>query len=97
MKHPSQIERRGLTRHAISLSVDLGGIPGTTLNVSPRGVLFESSARTEIGAAIDFRLDPGAGATGMLPLRCRGRVVRTSPIPSGMRVAATIDWIEHEC
>lgn len=90
-------ERRHVTRHAVALSVRTDGVPGTTVNVSRSGVLFDGPLFARVGESIDFSLEIGTRPTDALQLHCRGRVVRTTPSRQGMQVAATIDWIEHEC
>ncbi len=90
-------ERRHVTRHAVALSVRTDGVPGTTVNVSTSGVLFDGPLLARVGESIHFSLEIGTRPADAMRLHCRGRVVRTAPSGQGMQVAATIDWIEHEC
>lgn len=69
------------------------GVGGTTRNVSPSGVYFESEAEQTVGSVIDFRIDfdtPG----GPICLKCRGEIIRTER--HGSRVGAALKILESK-
>jgi hypothetical protein len=81
---------------ALPLSVDRNGDwrPGTTLNISASGVLFETETPIPVGESITFFMRMPSAILGTpqdVLVYCRGRVVRCSISHTLSQVAATID------
>lgn len=92
-------ERFGLT---LPLSVTyLDGvtvdITGTTINSSASGMLFRAAAIPRVAARIEYAVTlPGAGLEIAL-LRCKGTVVRVTPLAGGVHeIATTVDRWQFE-
>jgi len=49
---------------------------GTTRNISSGGVLFVSTKGMEIGGPVEYVVTLTAGTTGVVNLRCMGKVLR---------------------
>ena len=81
-------DRRRAERYPIEVRVEMPTGIGLTRNISGLGVLFQTEVAVEAGDRIDFTLVvPDAGN-----IRCRGRVIRTTPDgASRFDVAATIE------
>ena len=68
-------EQRTEERVPAAFRVDLGGVEGTTRDVSASGLYFEAPAAFAPGAEIAFAIDIQTAGGAML-LACRGRVTR---------------------
>ena len=86
--------QRTESREERNLPLQLGaGIAGTTRNVSPSGIYFESESEQVVGAVVSVTIDfdtPG----GPISLKCRGQVVRTER--HGNRVGAALKILESK-
>ena len=49
---------------------------GTTRNISSGGVLFMTAREMEIGGPVEYVVTLTSGSTGMVNLRCMGKVLR---------------------
>ena len=82
------------SREDRSLPLQLGaGLGGTTRNISPSGVFFESDLEQKVGSVIEFRIDfdtPG----GPIQLKCRGEIIRTER--RGNRIGAALKILESK-
>ena len=95
------MERRRSHRHNLSMLVRLR-IPNaspptvaTSINLSERGVLLETSVHLEVGAQIELALTLLEEATGQptTEWRCKGHVVHARPalVGPGFRVGVSFD------
>jgi hypothetical protein len=85
---PNRLERRSAQRFEVllSLAVHFDGrmIPAFTQNLSGRGIFFYAEAAMPDGAAVEvvFAMPSEITLGESMPVRCRGRVLRTtSPQP----------------
>ena len=85
-------ERRQMPRYRIESTIAVERGVGRTLNLSSRGVFFETAERVSVGdpIAIVFPFEQtGRGAS----VKCTARVVRVEPHGDMLRVAATYEPI----
>lgn len=96
------MERRRSHRHNLSILVRLripsASLPttvATSINLSERGVLLETSVHLEVGAQIELELKLLEEATGQptTEWRCKGHVVHGRPALAGpgFRVGVSFD------
>jgi len=81
---PNRLERRGAQRFEVQrpLSVHFNGqtVPGFAQDLSGRGIYFYAETALPLGAVVEltFAMPSEITLTEMMPVRCRGRVVRSS-------------------
>jgi len=102
---PNRLERRAAQRfevhQASSLAVHFEGrtVPGFIQNLSSRGVFFYAETALPEGAAVELTFTMPSEITlgESMPVRCRGRVLRTSPSAAGQRngIAVQLDSYQY--
>ena len=81
---PNRLERRGAQRFEVHLplSVHFEGrtVPGFTQDLSGRGIFFYAETALPQGAVVEltFTMPSEITLTENMPVRCRGRVLRSS-------------------
>ena len=88
LTRPESTRAHERVRTGVPVSMD-GRKIGVTLEISPSGALFETSAKMTSGSSIQFALEfdnPG----GALVLHCVGEVVRVEKAEGTTRVAVRI-------
>ena len=83
------INKRRDERVCRSLPVKLGDATGITLDVSARGIFFETDASFSLGNSINFTVELDAPG-GMMVLKCSGKIVRIEPRDTRQGVAVKI-------
>jgi hypothetical protein len=86
---PLDQNKRREDRVASEVPVHLGGMQGTSCNVSATGILFEVDASYVPGSSVDFQVEldtPG----GRMLMRCHGNIVRIEPRDKKIGVAVKI-------
>ena len=75
--------------------------PGKTRNISSGGVLFTSESQMEIGGPIEYVITLAAVSSGIINIRCMGKVLRMERIPPAIdslhqsfQVAASLERYE---
>ena len=101
---PDGADRREARRFSMSLPMrvlpreaHLDEIRANTRDVSYRGLYFLSETKFDVGSPIDFilKLPEPISATGMVDIRCSGKIVRVEAGKNGtMGVAAKIERYE---
>jgi hypothetical protein len=101
---PDGADRREARRFAMSLPMRVlpreargKEVRANTRDVSYRGLYFLSETKFEVGTPIDFilKLPEPVSATGVIDIRCSGRVLRVEAGKNGtMGVAAKIERYE---
>lgn len=70
-----------------------------TIDISAGGILFHTEAAIQVDSSVEFTIEMPGEALGIdhpVPVKCQGRVVRSSEDPSGRSVAVVIDEYEFE-
>src|SRR5271157_2851836 len=81
---PNRLERRGAQRFEVQLplSVHFDGrtVPGFVQDLSGRGIFFYAETALPLGAVVEltFTMPSEVTLTENMPVRCRGRVLRSS-------------------
>ncbi|MFZ0796296.1 MAG: PilZ domain-containing protein [Terriglobales bacterium] len=96
---PNRLERRGAQRFEVHqpLAVHFEGrtVPGFIQNLSGRGIFFYAETTLPEGAVVEltFTMLSEITLAESMPVRCRGRVLRTSASPAGQRsgIAVQLD------
>jgi hypothetical protein len=94
MTGPNRLERRGAQRFEVHqpLAVHFGGqtVPGFIQDLSGRGIFFYAEATLPQGAVVEltFTMPSEITLAENMPVRCRGRVLRSST-PQSSHSAAT--------
>ena len=101
---PDGADRREARRFAMSLPMRVlpceergKEVRANTRDVSYRGLYFLSETKFEVGTPIDFilKLPEPVSATGVVDIRCSGRVLRVEAGANGtMGIAAKIERYE---
>jgi hypothetical protein len=101
---PDGVDRREARRFSMSLPMrvlpreaDEKELRANTRDVSYRGLYFLSEAKFDVGSPIDFilKLPEPVSATGVVDIRCSGKIVRVEAGTNGtMGVAAKIERYE---
>jgi PilZ domain-containing protein len=94
---PNRLERRSAQRfevhQSLSLAIHFEGrtVPGFIQNLSARGIFFYAGTTLPEGAVVELTFTMASEITlaESMPVRCRGRVLRASPSPTG-RVPASL-------
>jgi hypothetical protein len=103
---PNRLERRGGQRFEVHLplAIHFEGrtVPGFTQDISGRGIFFYADAVFPQGASVEltFMMPSEITLAESMPVRCRGRVLRSSsslPSLSGQRtgIAVKLDAYEY--
>jgi len=100
---PNRLERRGAQRFEVHqpLAVHFAGrtVPGFTQDLSGRGIFFYAQATLPEGAEVELTFTmPSAITLGAdMPVRCRGRVIRTTTTAAGERngIAVRLDSYQY--
>lgn len=100
---PNCLERRGAQRFEVNLplAVHFDGrtVPGFTQNLSGRGIFFYTEAELPEGAVVEltFTMPSEITLAENMPVRCRGRVLRSSASPAGQRsgIAVQLDSYQY--
>lgn len=87
LSQDQQKQKRCEERISTELPVYLGGITGTTRDVSASGILFETDASYALGNTVQFAVEMST-STGKMVLRCQGEVVRI--VPQGRKVGVAV-------
>jgi hypothetical protein len=84
LKLPVEVVRNGHERTSVA---------GETKNLSSNGVLFQSSARVQVGEPVEYLITfpTSPGSNTELRLRCLGKVIRHA---QGAEIAATLERYE---
>ncbi|MGB8011413.1 MAG: PilZ domain-containing protein [Terriglobales bacterium] len=91
---PNRLERRGAQRFEVHqpLAVHFEGktVPGFVQNLSGRGIFFYTEMALPAGAIVEltFTMPSEITLAENMPVRCRGRVVRSSASPADQSPAA---------
>ena len=101
---PEGVDRRQARRFSMSLPMRVlprearsNELRANTRDVSYRGLYFLSETKFDVGSQIDFiiKLPEPVSATGVVDIRCTGRVVRGEPGRNGTSgIAAKIERYE---
>ena len=89
--NPNRLERRGAQRFEVQLplSVHFDGrtVPGFAQDLSGRGIFFYAETEFPLGAVVEltFTMPSEITLTENMPVRCRGRVLRSSASQAGQR------------
>ncbi len=69
----------------MSVHFDGRTVPGFTQDLSGRGIFFYAEAELPLGAVVEmtFTMPSEITLTENMPVRCRGRVLRSSASPAG--------------
>jgi len=102
-RDPNRLERRGAQRFEVNLPLTVHfedrTFPGFTQDVSGRGVFFYAETVLPQGAVVQltFNMPSEITLTENMPVRCRGRVLRTSPALAGQRtgIAVQLDAYDY--
>jgi hypothetical protein len=100
---PNRLERRGAQRFEVHLplAVHFDGqtVPGFTQDLSGRGIFFYAGTSLPHGAVVEVTfIMPSEITLGEnMPVRCRGRVLRSSASPSAQRngIAVQLDSYQY--
>ena len=88
---PNRLERRSAQRFDVLLPVAVHfegrTIPAFTQNLSGRGIFFYTDAAIPAGAVVELTFSMPSEVTlgESMPVRCRGRVLRTASPQAGQR------------
>jgi hypothetical protein len=99
----NRLERRGAQRFEVHLPLaicfDGKTVPGFTQDLSGRGIFFFAETAIPEGAVVEltFAMPSEITLAGNMPVRCTGRVLRSSLPQSGQRsgIAVQIDAYEY--
>ncbi|HWW18261.1 MAG TPA: PilZ domain-containing protein [Candidatus Saccharimonadales bacterium] len=101
---PEGVDRRQARRYSMSLPMRVlphdarsNELRANTRDVSYRGLYFLSETKFDVGSQIDFiiKLPEPVSATGVVDIRCSGRVVRVEAGKNGTSgIAAKIERYE---
>jgi hypothetical protein len=100
---PNRLERRAAQRFEVHLPVavhfDGRTVPGFTQDLSGRGVFFFTEAEVPAGAMVELTFTMPSEITlgESIPVRGRGRVLRSAPAQGGLRngIAVQLDSYEY--
>jgi hypothetical protein len=100
---PNRLERRGAQRFEVHLplAVHFDGrtIPGFTQDLSGRGIFFYAGTSLPQGAVVEvtFTMPSEITLGENMPVRCRGRVLRSSESPGAQRngIAVQLDSYQY--
>jgi PilZ domain len=100
---PNRLERRGAQRFELHLPLaihfDGRTVPGFTQDLSGRGIFFYAETALPQGAVVELTFTMPSEITlgENMPVRCRGRVLRSSTSPGVQRngVAVVLDSYEY--
>ena len=85
----SASNRRSEERIAAAMPLEVEGVPGTTRDLSSRGLSFVTDRAYEVGARIqvvvEYLLDGH-----QYPLECEAEVMRVEAVPEGFRIGARL-------
>lgn len=89
MKPPEHAELRADPRYALALPITMEGEEGQTLDLSAHGILFESTARPEVGSRVSLALSSHGGETNWR-IDCDGEVVRVESHGQACNIAVRL-------
>jgi hypothetical protein len=98
---PNRVERRGAQRFEVHLPVAVHfegrTVPGFTQDLSGRGIFFYTEVSLPEGAVVEltFTMPSEITLAENMPVRCRGRVLRSSapqsaPSPAAQRTGVAV-------
>lgn len=99
---PNRLERRGAQRFEVhmplSVQFEERTVPGFTLDVSGRGIFFYAETSLAEGAIVHlvFTMPSEITLAESMPVRCRGRVLRSSQPESGQRSGIAVQLDSYE-
>jgi PilZ domain len=99
---PNRLERRASYRFDVHLPVALHfegrTVPGFTQNLSGRGLFFYSDAVIREGASVELTFTMPSEVTlgESMPVRCRGRVLRTARAQNNQRNGLAVQFDSYE-
>jgi hypothetical protein len=99
---PNRLERRSAQRFEVllPLAVHFDGrmVPAFTQNLSGRGIFFYSEAAILEGAIVElvFAMPSEVTLGENMPVRCRGRVLRSAPPQPGQRQGIAVQLESYE-
>jgi hypothetical protein len=97
-----RLERRGAQRFEVHLplAVHFEGrtVPGFTEDLSGRGIFFYAETTLPQGAVVELSFTMPSEITlgENMPVRCRGRVLRTSASQAGQRSGIAVQFDSYE-
>lgn len=101
--NPNRLERRGAQRfeahQPLAIHFDARTVSGFTQDLSGRGIFFYADTALPEGAIVELTFTMPSEITlgENMPVRCRGRVLRSSTSQAGQRsgVAVKLDAYEY--
>jgi hypothetical protein len=104
---PNRVERRGAQRFEVQLPVAVHfegrTVPGFTQDLSGRGIFFYTEASLPEGAVVEltFTMPSEITLAENMPVRCRGRVLRSSapqsaPSPAAQRTGIAVQLDSYQ-
>ena len=104
---PNRVERRGAQRFEVQLPVAVHfegrTVPGFTQDLSGRGIFFYTEASLPEGAVVEltFTMPSEITLAENMPVRCRGRVLRSSspqsaPSPTAQRTGIAVQLDSYQ-
>ncbi|MFZ3342645.1 MAG: PilZ domain-containing protein [Terriglobales bacterium] len=99
---PNRLERRSAQRFEVLLpmAVHFDGrmLPAFTQNLSGRGIFFYAEAAIPEGAIVElvFAMPSEVTLSENMPVRCRGRVLRSAPPKSSQRNGIAVQLESYE-
>lgn len=91
------MDQRRERRFRASFPVEIEPGGGLTIDMSNSGIAFETTHPYQPGDEIRLRIIMGRKSSPTpLDLHCSGRVVRVEPTENGLRVGASVEWIDAE-
>jgi hypothetical protein len=103
MSPESHPDFRNAVRFPLHLPVTLKTLDAEhhaeTIDISAGGILFHSETVVAVGSAVEFTVVmPGdvLGSDRDILVKCQGRVVRCSEVPTGQNIAVVIDEYKFE-
>ena len=87
--------KRKEPRQAVSLPVEIDPDGGMTVDLSNRGLSFETTRPFAVGEKLSVTiLLNRSAAEEPMRLQCQAEIVRVEPRPHGYRVGAAVKWLQ---